>query len=152
MKSEALTIKEYIDELPDERKAAINKLRVVIKKHLPKGFAEEMNYGMIGYVVPLSVYPEGYLGKRDQPLPFISIASQKNFIAVYHMGLYSDRKLLDWFKKSYASRYSVKLDTGKSCIRFKNVEHIPYELIGELSAKLGVDEWIARYEAGRKRS
>lgn len=146
MQSKAATIDEYIAELPDDRKEAMNQLRKVIKKNLPKGFQECMNYGMIGYVVPHKTYPDGYHCDPKLPLPFMNIASQKNFIAVYHMGVYSDPKLLKWFTDAYAKAGVDKLDMGKSCIRFKNSSKIPYELIGELASKVTVQEWIDNYE------
>ena len=146
MQSKALTPDEYVAELPADSQAAIKKLRTVIKKNIPKGFQECMNYGMIGYVVPHTLYPKGYHCDTSLPLPFINIASQKNFIAVYHMGIYSNKKLLDWFTSEYAKQSTAKLDMGKSCLRFKNPEKIPYDLIGELASKVTVQEWIDMYE------
>lgn len=146
MQSKATTIDAYIEELPEERQAALTKLRKAIKKNLPKGFEEVMSYGMIGYVVPHKLYPPGYHCTPELPLPFMNIASQKNFIAVYHMGIYAQKELLDWFLNEYP-KYSVsKLDMGKSCIRFKKPEHIPYELIGALASKMTATEWINLYE------
>ena len=129
----------------------MEKLRAVILKNLPEGFEETMNYGMIGYVVPHTLYPEGYHCDPKLPLPFINLASQKNYIALYHMGVYSDPDLLKWFKEAYADRVPTKLDMGKSCIRFKKPEHIPYDLVGELCSKVGTSEWISRYEKAVKR-
>lgn len=146
MQSKAATIEEYIASLPEERKVAIQQLRKVILKNLPKGFTECMSYGMIGYVVPHSMYPKGYHCDPKLPLPFLNIASQKNFIALYHMGLYADKNLLDWFTRDYPKHSKFKLDMGKSCIRFKKPEQIPYALIGELAAKMSPKEWIAIYE------
>ena len=146
MPSKATTVDDYINELAEDRKDAIEKLRKVIKKNLPKGFEEEMCYGMIGYCVPHSKYPKGYHCKPEQALPFINIASQKNFIALYHMGLYADPKLYDWFTQEYTARVKGKLDMGKSCIRFKKPELIPFELIGELATKMSPDNWIMTYE------
>lgn len=151
MQSRAKTPKEYIDSLPEARREAINELRKVILKNLPKGFSEVMSYGMLGYVVPHSLYPGGYHCDPKQPLPFMSIASQKDFVAVYHMGVYSDKKLLTWFTKEYAKHSKAKLDIGKSCIRLKKVDQIPYKLIGELAAKITPQEWIAMYEKEIKR-
>jgi len=151
MQYKATTPDEYIDILPEERKEAMSKLRSAIKKKLPKGFEEQMNYGMIGYVVPHSVYPSGYHCDPKLPLPFMNIASQKNFIAVYHMGIYADKKLMDWFLKEYPKHSDAKLDMGKSCIRFKKIDKIPYDLIGELASKMKVDEWIKIYENNLKR-
>ena len=146
MQSKAATPDEYIDSLPEERKAAMKELRKVILKNLPKGFTEEMSYGMLGYVVPQSLYPDGYHCNPKLPLPFMNIASQKNFIAVYHMGIYADKKLLDWFTKEYAKQSKTKLDMGKSCLRFKKPDQIPFKLIGELAGKMTPKEWIAVYE------
>ena len=141
----------YVSQVPEERQAAISRLRTVIKENLPKGFEECMNYNMIGYVVPHSIYPNGYHCDTKLPLPFMNIASQKNFVAVYHMGVYSDPALMEWFVAEYPKHCKRKLDMGKSCIRFKKIEEIPYELIGELASKMTVDDWIAFYEASRKK-
>ena len=146
MQSKAATPDEYLETLPAERKAAMQELRKVIKKNLPKGFKEVMSYGMVGYVVPHSTYPKGYHCDPKLPLPFLNIASQKNFIAVYHMGIYSDPKLLDWFTKEYPKHSKSKLDMGKSCIRFKKPEEIPFALIGELASKMTPEQWIEKYE------
>ncbi len=146
MQSKAATVEEYIKELPGERQEAIKKLRREIKKHLPKGFNEGMSYGMIGYYVPHSIYPAGYHCNSKLPLPFMNVASQKNFVAVYHMGVYGDPKLLKWFTDEYAKAGVGKLDMGKSCIRFKKPENIPYKLIGQLASKITTQQWIEMYE------
>ncbi len=146
MKIEANTINEYIETLPADRKEVIQELRKVIKKNLPKGFEEQLSYGMIGYVVPKSIYPAGYHCDPKLPLPFISIASQKNFIAVYHMAIYADKKLMDWFVQEFSKASKQKLDMGKSCIRFKKIDQIPYQLIGHLSSKMSPQDWIKVYE------
>ena len=146
MQSPATTIEQYLNELPGEGKSVMEKLHKIIIKNLPKGFKDVMSYGMIGYVVPHSKYPAGYHCNPKLPLPFMCIASQKNFIAVYHMGIYSNKKLFDWFTAEYAELSIGKLDMGKSCIRFKNTEKIPYNLMGELTAKMTADEWIEIYE------
>jgi hypothetical protein len=151
MQSQAATPQAYLESLPEDRQAAMQALRKAIKKNLPKGFAETMGYGMIGYVVPHSLYPAGYHCDPKIPLPFMSIGSQKHFVAVYHMGVYADKKLSDWFAKEYAKRAEGRLDMGKSCIRFKRPEKIPFDLIGELAGKITVKEWIARYEKALKR-
>ena len=143
------TLKEvtnYIDSLPEDRKLAMNQLRKAILKNMSKGLEEGFMYNMITYYVPHSKYPDGYHCNPKQPLPFISIASQKNFISVYHMGMYAKPALLEWFVKEFESKAKGKLDMGKSCIRFKKVEEIPYALIGELTAKMSADEWIECYE------
>ncbi|MFA6455543.1 MAG: DUF1801 domain-containing protein [Bacteroidota bacterium] len=151
MQSKAASPEEYLNQLPEERKAAMKKLRSVIRKNLPKGFAEVMSYGMIGYVVPHTLYPDGYHCNPKLPLPFMNIASQKNFIAVYHMGVYADKKLLEWFTKAYTGVKLGKLDMGKSCLRFKKPEQIPYDLIGALAGKITMRDWIAIYEKNIKR-
>ena len=151
MQYDVNSVKEYIAALPEDRKPIIEKLRKVILTNLPEGFEEQISYGMIGYVVPLSKYPKGYHAKKGEPLPFISLASQKNYIALYHMGLYGKPKLEEWFVKEYADRVPTKLDMGKSCIRFKNPDHIPYDLVAELCQKLTVDEYIQAYETALKR-
>jgi hypothetical protein len=151
MKIEATTPEQYIEQLPSERKEAISKLREVILENLPEGFTEEMSYGMIGYVVPKSIYPGGYHANPELPLPFINIASQKNHIAVYHSGIYADKNLMDWFVREFPKRSSKKLNMGKSCLRFKKPEDIPFELIGQLAAKMTVEEWINIYEKNLKR-
>jgi len=151
MQSKETNVESYINDLSEERKNIINELRKVILKNLPKGFAEGMGYGMIGYFVPHSIYPNGYHCDPKQPLPFLSMASQKNFIALYHMGIYMNPTLMDWFTAEYAKRVKGKLDMGKSCIRFKKMEQIPFDLIGELASKMSVDEWVACYEKALKR-
>jgi uncharacterized protein YdhG (YjbR/CyaY superfamily) len=152
MKSAASTPEEYIKNLPDDRKQVMNTLRKTILDNLPKGFKETISYGMIGYVVPHSMYPDGYHCDPKLPLPFMSIASQKNFIAIYHMGLYANQKLMNWFLQEYPKHCDTKLDIGKSCIRFKKMDQIPFDLIGELSKKVTVKEWIATYEESFKKS
>lgn len=151
MKSEAKTVNEYIDSLSPERAEIISELREIILQNLPDGFKEEMNYGMIGYVVPHSVYPEGYHCTPDKPLPFLNIASQKNFIGLYHMGIYAIPEINEWFVKEYNSHCKRKLDMGKSCVRFKYFDDIPYKLIGELVTKISVNDWISFYQKSVKK-
>jgi uncharacterized protein YdhG (YjbR/CyaY superfamily) len=146
MQSKALSVSEYLAEIPQEGKIAFTKLRETILNNIPKGFKECMNYGMLGYVVPHEIYPSGYHCDPKLPLPFISIASQKNFIAIYHMGIYANPTLLQWFVNEYPKHSKQKLDMGKSCIRFKNLDAIPFELIGALIQKISVQEWIDYYE------
>jgi hypothetical protein len=146
MQSKAATPQEYIDSLPADRKKAMSELRKVILKNLPKGFSEGMGYGMLGYVVPHSLFPAGYHCDPTQPLPFMGVASQKHFIAVYHMGVYADKKLFDWFTKEYAKQSKTKIDMGKSCMRFKKMDQIPYNLIGELASKMTPQQWIDTYQ------
>ena len=144
MTSKAATPNDYIKELPGDRKEPVSKLRETISKNIPKGFKEVMSYGMIGYVVPHELFPAGYHCDPKLPLPFVNIASQKNFIAMYHMGIYSSPELLKWFTAEYAKQSPSKLDMGKSCIRFKKPEHIPYKLIGELMKKMTVKDLIRK--------
>jgi uncharacterized protein YdhG (YjbR/CyaY superfamily) len=149
MQSKASRISGYLAELPEDRRQVVDRLRKIIKKNLPKGFQEVMSYGMIGYVIPHKIYPAGYHCDPSLPLPFINLASQKKFVALYHMGLYSDKKLLDWFTREWKKATTSRLDMGKSCIRFKKPESIPYELIGQLAGKMTPEDWIKKYEAAR---
>ncbi len=151
MQSQAKTVEEYIQEVPEERREYFSKLRETILANIPAGFQETINYGMIGYVVPHSRYPAGYHCSPELPLPFVNIASQKNFIALYHMGLYAKPELINWFVNEYPKHSERKLDMGKSCIRFKKPDQIPFGLIGELMRKITVDEWISIYEDNLKR-
>ncbi|MBU3660135.1 MAG: DUF1801 domain-containing protein [Flavobacteriales bacterium] len=146
-----MTVAEYIAQVPEDRLEGITTLRDTILKHLPAGFKECISYGMVGYVVPHSIYPSGYHCDPKLPLPFMSFANQKNFISFYHMGIYADPYLMEWFTSEFAKRSKAKLDMGKSCIRFKKVETIPFDLIGELVAKNSVNDWIATYEKNYKR-
>jgi hypothetical protein len=152
MQSKATTVSDYLEEIPEDRKIGFNRLRDVILQNLPKGFEECMGYGMMGYSVPHSIYPDGYHCDPKMPLPFAGMASQKNFIAFYHMGIYADPELLAWFTSEFPKHSKKKLDMGKSCIRFKKPEDIPFELIGELMQKITVQDWIATYEARFKKS
>lgn len=151
MQSKAETVKEYLESVPEERQKQFKKLRSVIKKNLPKGYKECISYGMIGYVVPHKIYPDGYHCKPELPLPFVNLASQKNFIAVYHSGIYADPKLMKWFTTEFPKHSDRKLDMGKSCIRFKKIEDIPMELIGELMTKMTVEDWVKLYEKNVKK-
>ncbi len=151
MQSKATTVDQYIAELPDDRKPAMEKLRKIVSENLPTGYKEVMTYGMMGYVVPHEIYPSGYHCTPKLPLPFISIGSQKNFIALHHMGIYANPELLEWFVTEYPKHCKTKLDMGKGCIRFKKMDDIPYELIAELATKISVDDWIAMYEKNFKK-
>ncbi len=142
---------EYLEKVPEERQAPMRKLRQVILENLPEGFEETMSYGMIGYVVPHSKYPAGYHCDPKLPLPFMSIASQKNFIGFYHMGIYASPELMDWFVSEYPKHLSTKLDMGKSCVRFKKPDQLPYDLIGELVSRMSMEDWISLYEKNYKR-
>ena len=151
MTSKAISPEQYLKELPTDRKEAVTKLRTTIVKNLPKGFAEAMSYGMIGYVVPLKIYPDGYHCNPELPLPFMNLASQKNFIAFYHMGIYAMPDILKWFKAEWQKHTKAKLDMGKSCIRFKKPDDIPYKLLGDLDKKIPVKKWIEVYEKNLKK-
>lgn len=146
MQSTAKNVKDYLKELPEDRAPYFIKLRDTILKNIPKGFEEGIGYGMIGYVVPHTLYPEGYHCDPKLPLPFVSIASQKNFIALHHMGIYASPKLLEWFVTEYPKHCKTKLDMGKGCIRFKKADQIPYDLIAELMQKINVKDWIKMYQ------
>jgi uncharacterized protein YdhG (YjbR/CyaY superfamily) len=147
MTSKATTVDEYINAAPDDRKEALQKLRNVILDNLPEGFQECISYGMIGYVIPHSIYPKGYHCSPEFPLPFLSFASQKNSINIYHMGMYANPELYNWFVSEYPKHSSQKLDIGKSCLRIKKPENIPFELIGELVKKISTSDWITLYES-----
>jgi hypothetical protein len=147
----AKTLDAYFNELPRERLEPMTQLRATILKNLPKGFSEVMGYGMPSYVVPHTLYPSGYHCDPKMPLPFVSFASQKNSLNFYHMGIYANPDLLDWFVNEYPKHCKTKLDMGKSCIRFKKMEQIPYELIGELMQKMSVKDWVVLYESKLKR-
>jgi len=147
MTSDATTVSDYINSLSDEnRKEFVQKFRESILNNLPKGFEEGMSYGMIGYFVPHAIYPKGYHCNPSQPLPFLGLASQKNSVNFYHMGIYADNELLNWFVESFKKQSTKKLDMGKSCIRFKKIEDVPFQLIEELVSKMSVEKWISLYE------
>lgn len=146
MQIQASNIAEYIAQIPEERRIYIQKLVDIISENLPKGFQQEMTYGMIGWNIPLETYPDGYHCTPNTPLPFINVASQKNFVAIYHSGIYADPKLLNWFVEEFPKHSKRKLDMGKSCIRFKKPEEIPFDLIAELAKKMAPKEWISLYE------
>lgn len=150
MQYDVNTPDEYMEAIPEERRAAMQKLRNTINNNLPAGFQEGVSYGMMGWAVPHSTYPAGYHCNPKQPLPFLGIASQKNFIAFYHMGVYADKELLDWFVAEYPKHVKTKLDMGKSCIRFKKPENIPHELIAKLVSKVTPQQWIETYEKAFK--
>jgi uncharacterized protein YdhG (YjbR/CyaY superfamily) len=151
MQIQAKSPDDYISKLPEDKQEPMTKLREVIKSNLPEGFEECISYGMIGYVVPKSLYPDGYHCEPKLPLPFINLASQKNYIAVYHSCVYANKDLMEWFTGEYSKHSKYKLDMGKSCIRFKRMDDIPFELIGELCSKITVQEWIDIYENQIKR-
>jgi len=145
-------VEQYIAEQPVDRQGALQVLLETIRANLPPGFEERISYGMIGYVVPFETYPNGYHVNPKEPLPFMGLANQKHYIALYHMGIYGDPVLLDWFQKAYADLGIGKLDMGKSCIRFKKIDRIPLELVAELCKKITPAQYIKQYEAGRQNS
>jgi len=151
MKTSGNTVIEILTSLPEDRAEPFNRLHDVIMANLPEGFEAAISYGGLGYVVPHSVYPSGYHCKPSEPLPFAGLASQKNSINFYHMGIYSDPKLMEWFLTEYPKHTRQKLDLGKSCVRFKMLDDIPYELIGELMRKMSAEEWIKVYENTMKK-
>lgn len=151
MQASGKTVQEILTNLPEDRAEPFNKLHDVIVNNLPKGFEAGISYGGLGYVVPHLLYPSGYHCKPAEPLPFAGISCQKNFISFYHMGIYTDPKLLAWFVSEYPKHTSQKLDMGKSCIRFKKLDQIPYELIGELMTKMSLQQWLDIYETQLKK-
>lgn len=151
MRSTAATPEAYLADAPASQQQFVMQLRDTIEAHLPDGFEEVMSYGMISYVVPHHLYPAGYHCDPKQPLLFAGLAYQKNSINFYHMGIYTDLKLLAWFQHERPKYSSRKLDMGKSCIRFRKYEEIPYALIGELMKKMSVQTWIKLYEKKLKR-
>lgn len=151
MQYEAKSPEDYISQVPEERQDTLKKLRKVINDNLPKGFKEGIIYKMIGYYVPHSVYPDGYHCDPKTPLPFMSFASQKNSVNLYHSGIYAKKELYNWFVNEYPKHCKRKLDMGKSCIRFKKLDDIPFELIGELTRKMTCNEWIKIYESAIKK-
>lgn len=144
-------IDDYLANVDEKRQAAFRKLYETVKDNLPVGFEENFQYNMISFVVPLSTYPKGYLNREDEPVPFISLAAQKNHIALYHMGIMGNETLLAWFEEEYQKQVPTKLNMGKSCIRMTNVKNIPYELLGELVSKMTLEEWLQNYEKYTKK-
>lgn len=151
MQIQSASVEDYILQIPEDRQDVFRKIFETINDNLPDGFSQGLSYGMIGWAVPLETYPAGYHCTPGSPLPFMSIASQKNFIALYHMGMYAKPELLDWFVEEYPKYSRIKLDMGKSCVRFKKMDDIPLELLAELSKKMTVKEWIDIYEKNFKK-
>lgn len=151
MQIQSASVEDYISQIPEERQEIFRKIFETVNNNLPDGFSQGLSYGMIGWAVPLETYPAGYHCTPGSPLPFMSIASQKNFIALYHMGMYAKPELLDWFVEEYPKYSKRKLDMGKSCVRFKKMDDIPLELLAELSKKMTVKEWIDIYEKNFKK-
>jgi uncharacterized protein YdhG (YjbR/CyaY superfamily) len=146
MTSNAKTVEEYLAALPEDRREAIGQLRAVILQSLPQGYEETMQYGHIAYVVPHKLYPAGYHCNPADPLPYASLASQKSHMALYLMTVYGQPALAEWLREQYAAR-GLKLDMGKSCIRFKKLQQVPLDVIGEIIAKVPVEAYIAACEA-----
>ncbi|MFH4968415.1 DUF1801 domain-containing protein [Gaetbulibacter sp. M240] len=146
MPNTVTSVDAYIDQFPVERQEVLQKLRTLIKTKLPEGFEEGIQFNMIGYYVPHSLYPDGYHCNPKEPLPFLNLASQKNSINLYHMGLYANKALYDWFVEAYPKHSKTKLDMGKSCIRFKKIDQISHDLLGELMQKITPQDWITTYE------
>ena len=144
------TVAAYLKSLEKSRIEPMTQLIETIRESLPAGFEERINYGMPSWVVPHDTYPDGYHVDPTLPLPFLSVASQKRHVAVYHMGIYADAKLMAWFEAAYPKHSTTKLDMGKSCIRFKNPARIPHALLGQLCKKMTPKQWIKRYEANVK--
>jgi len=151
MQIPAISVEDYISKIPEERQEVFKKLFDTINDNLPDGFKKGNSYGMVGWDVPLETYPSGYHCTPGSPLPFMGLASQKNFIALYHMGMYAKPELLDWFVAEFPKHSKRKLDMGKSCVRFKKMDDIPFELIAELSKKMTVEDWIKTYENNFKK-
>ncbi|MGO4709423.1 DUF1801 domain-containing protein [Chryseobacterium sp. 2TAF14] len=151
MQIQSISVEDYISKIPEERQEVFKKMYNTVNDNLPKGFKTGISYGMIGWNVPLETFPAGYHCTPGSPLPFMGMASQKNFIALYHMGMYAKPELLDWFVTEFPKHSKRKLDMGKSCIRFKKMDEIPFELIAELSKKMTVQEWIDTYETNLKK-
>lgn len=146
MQSKSTTVEAYLKSLPEDRRAAVEAVRKVIRKNLPKGYAEGMQYGMIGYYVPHEVYPAGYHCDPREPLPFAGLASQKNHLSLYLMSIYMDSELQERFVRSWKAT-GKKLDMGKACIRFKRLEDVPLEVVGEAVRSVPVGSYVERYEA-----
>ncbi len=150
MSIEVSTVQDYVNQLEPERAEIIQTLLSVFETKLPTGFKLEVHYNMPTFVIPKSLYPKGYHVNPKLPLPFISIAAQKHHVAIYHFGLYMDEDLLTWFKTTYESKYNTRLDIGKSCIRFKKADMVPYDILAELATKITPDKYITMYEQGMK--
>ena len=148
MRSEALTVEQYLAELPPDRRQAISAVRGAILGHLPAGYHETMQSGMIAYVVPLEMYPDTY---NLEPLQYVALASQKRYMSLYLMNIYGDEEAERWFTEQYRAS-GKKLDMGKSCVHFKSLDDLPIDVIGQVVARTAVDEFIERYEASRART
>jgi len=151
VQSKAKTVDQYLAELPPDRRDAINAVRKLILKNLPDGFEEVMQYGMIAYVVPFELFPAGYHCDPSQPLCFAALASQKNYMAIYLTTVYGHKKTQEWFVKAYKAS-GKKLDMGKSCVRFKKLEDLPLNVIGQAIARVPVDKYIQAYQQSREKA
>lgn len=140
------TIEEYLQEIDPKWQESYMRLLTLLEQKITTGFELTWQYDMPTFVVPLTVFPEGYLGRKDEGLPFISLAVQKRHLSLYHMGLMGNKELLAWFQEEYQKQMPTKLNMGKSCIRFTNPKTIPYELLGELATKITMEEWISQYQ------
>lgn len=145
--SKAATVEDYLAELPPERREVVARVRALVRRHLPKGYAETMNWGMISYEIPRERYPDTYNG---QPLGYVALAAQKNNYALYLMALYTDAQNAEFLRRAYAET-GRRPDMGKSCLRFKRLEELPQEALGSIIASMPVDAYIARYEASRRK-
>lgn len=148
MPSKATTVRGYLSQLPPERRKALNAVRKVIKENLPDGYKEVMQYGVIGYVVPLKLYPQGYLKDETVPLPFAGLAAPKNYMSIHLFCIYTDKKIYEWFIREY-KKSGKRMDMGKSCVRFRTLDDLPLELIGKLVSKIPVKKFISAYEKSR---
>ncbi len=148
MKSDAATVEEYISELSEERREAVTTVREMVLANLPSGYEEVMDFGMIAYVVPLSVCPKTYNG---HPLMYAAIASEKNYVSVHLMNIYANQDTQRWFVESYKAT-GKRMNMGKSCVRFRKLEDLPLELIGEAVGRTSMEDWVAVYEALRRPS
>ena len=149
MHSDAGTAEEYMMQLPPDRREIMEKLRAKVHEHLPAGLEERMLYGMICYVIPHSLYPKGYHVDPKLPVTMMAIASQKNHIALYHMGLYTFPDVYLWFMEAYEKDIGKKPDVGKSCIRVRPAANIPFDLLGQLCGKVTVEDYLRVYEQER---
>lgn len=140
------SFQQLLQQVPEDRHDAMNTLRKLFSTQLPKGFEELIKATSLDFVVPHSLYPNGYHCNPKQPLPFISIVSQKNVLTIHHLGFYASPELTEWFVTEYSKKYTPKLDMGKGCLKFKKMEEIPYDLLKSLCKKLTVKEWVDLYE------
>lgn len=146
MAAKPATVKEYLDSLPEDRRKALSKVRAAVNKGLPKGYQEGIQYGMIGWFVPHTLFPAGYHCDPKQPVPFAGLASQKNHMSLYLMCIYGDEGHRKWFERAWKDA-GKKLDMGKGCVRFKRVEDVPLDVVTEAVSRVPVKDFLAHYEA-----